>query len=157
MPLPPLLRRAAVPVALALAVAAGPAAALAANEPANVIKYRKNLMKAVGGHIANIGAVVKGEVDFTGDVGANAAAIVDLLMAAGHVFPEGSGVGDTKAKPEIWSESARFEQALADSVAAAKSLAAAASGGGDMMAAVGPALAGLGKTCGGCHRPFRAK
>lgn len=155
MPLPPFLRRAVVPAAAALAVAAAAGSAWAVNEPGDVIKYRKNLMKAVGGHIANIGAVVKGEVDFTGDVKPNADAIVDLLMATGHVFPEGSGRGDTKAKPEIWSDRARFDRALADSVAAAKALAAAA-GGGDM-AAVGAAVGGLGKTCGGCHRPFRAK
>lgn len=153
MSLSSFLRRAAVPVALAFAVAAG--AAWAANEPANVIKYRKNLMKAVGGHIANIGAVVKGEVDFRGDMKPNADAIVDLLMAAGHVFPEGSGTGDTKAKPEIWSDRAKFDRALADSLAAARQLAAVA-GGGDM-AAVGAAMGGLGKSCGGCHRPFRAR
>lgn len=155
MSLQPFLRRAAVPVAAALALAVAAGSAWAVNEPANVIKYRKNLMKAVGGHIANIGAVVKGEVDFTGDVKPNADAIVDLLTASGHVFPEGSGSGDTKAKPEIWSDRARFDRALADSVAAAKTLAAAA-GSGDM-AAVGAAVGGLGKTCGGCHRPFRAK
>ncbi len=148
-------RRAVVSGVVALAVVAGSSLAWAANEPANVIKYRKNLMKAVGGHIGQIAGVVKGEVSFKGDVKANADAIVALLAATGKVFPEGSGEGDTKAKAEIWQDRAKFDAALESSLEKSKALAVAA-GGGDM-AAIGGALGALGKTCGGCHKAFRQK
>ena len=44
-----------------LATAMG-AAAFAADEPANIVKYRKAFMDANGAHITMIAAVVKGEV-----------------------------------------------------------------------------------------------
>ena len=55
-------------VALALATGLGATVALAADEPANLVKYRKAFMDANGAHLTMIAAVVKGEVSFTDEV-----------------------------------------------------------------------------------------
>ena len=146
-----------VRIALAAVVAAAVAggAATAANAPEHVIKYRQNLMKAVGGHIGNIALLVKGQVDYSDGLATDAQAIVDLLENSGIAFPEGTADGKSRAKPEIWQDRAKFDTALEDSIGKARALAAAA-GGGDM-AAVGAALGALGKSCGACHKSFRIK
>lgn len=71
------------------------------------------------------------------------------------LFPAGSGAGDTKALPTVWSENAGFRTAAAEVVTRLQALrTAAASGDGgafqDAWRAVGPA-------CGACHRTYRAR
>ena len=127
--------------------------ASAADEPANLIKFRVNVMKAVGAHITNIAAVVKGEVSRTDHLARDAAAIVELTRDVPSLFPEGSGEGDTRALPEIWTDWAKFEETAKDVNARAAELAAIAEGGD--IAAIGGALGALGKACGSCHKPFR--
>lgn len=125
----------------------------AADEPANIIKYRQNVMKAVGARLTNIAAVVKGEVSDKGNIPANAAAIIELLNQAGPLFPEGTHEGKTRALPEIWSEWDKFEAAMKASQEKAVELQAVA-GSGDI-GQIGQALGNLGKSCGGCHKPYR--
>ena len=99
----------AAAVAGLLATAMG-AAAFAADEPANIVKYRKAFMDANGAHITMIAAVVKGEVSFTGDIAANAQALAEQgkLLTANlkQLFPEGTAKGETAEKsaalPAIW-------------------------------------------------------
>lgn len=126
---------------------------IAADEPENIIKYRQNVMKAVGAHLTNVAAVVKGEVSLVGNVPANADAIVDLLGQAGDLFPEGTAEGKTRAKPEIWSEWDKFVASLKETREKAAALQSVA-GSGDV-AQIGQALGDLGKACGGCHKPYR--
>ncbi len=129
--------------------------ATAANAPEHVIKYRQNLMKAVGGHTGNVALLVKGQVDFAAGLVDDAEAIADLLENAGIAFPEGTADGKTRAKPEIWQDRAKFDAALEDSIGKARELAAATKTGD--MALVGAALGVLGKSCSACHRSFRIK
>ena len=77
--------------------------------------------------------------------------MVTRLPLAG--FSPGSDKGDTRAKPEIWSDTAKFktvgEKLHADAV---KLLAAAKTGSLDSIkAAVGP----VGGDCKSCHDDFR--
>jgi cytochrome c556 len=107
----------AAAVAGLLATAMG--AAAFADEPANIVKYRKAFMDANGAHITMIAAVVKGEVSFTGDIAANAQALAEqgkLLTAnLNQLFPEGTAKGETAEKsaalPVIWEKWGEFEQA----------------------------------------------
>ncbi len=145
--------RMALAAVMAAAVIGGSASA--ANAPEHVIKYRQNLMKAVGGHIGNVALLVKGQVDFSGGLVTDAQAIVDLLENAGITFPEGTADGKTKARPEIWQDREKFDRSLDDSISKARALAMAAEGGD--MAAVGAALGALGKSCSACHKSFRIK
>ena len=127
----------------------------AAGEPANVIKYRLIVMSAISAHINGIVAVLSGEVSHTGHVAAHARAMHDASLMIDDLFPAGSGVGETRAKPEIWQNWAKFEAASKTFQAATKELARIAETGD--MAAVGAQLNKVGEACGGCHKPFRKK
>ena len=123
----------------------------AADDPANVIKYRKQVMVANASHITAVFSVLKGETSYA----AHARAIADGAAMMPDIFPAGTGDGDTGALPSIWQDWAKFEAAASALQSAAANLADAA-GSGDM-AAIGAAAGAVGKACGGCHEPFRKK
>ncbi len=127
----------------------------AADEPANVIKYRQKVMSGISAHIGGIAAVLSGEVSYTGHVAAHARAMHDASLMIDDIFPSGSGEGETRAKPEIWHDWAKFEAATKTFQAATKELARVAETGD--MAAVGAQLNKVGEACGGCRKPFRKK
>ena len=129
------------------------AAAQAADDPANVIKYRQTVMGSIGAHIGAIAAVVKGEVSFTGHVAKHARAMHAASLMIPDIFPPGSDVGETRAKPDIWQNWAKFEAAYKTLQAETGELARVADSGD--MAAVGAQLGKVGESCGGCHKPFR--
>ena len=139
-------------------------AAFAADEPANIVKYRKAFMDANGAHISMIAAVIKGDVSFTDGVAANAQALAEQgkLLTANlqQLFPEGTAKGETGEKsaalPVIWEKWGEFEQAAQKFQEESAKFAEVVQGGD--MAAIGPALGALGKQgCGGCHETFREK
>ena len=125
----------------------------AADEPANVIKYRKMVMEANAHHITNIFSVLKGETSYSGHIAANARAISDSAAMMTDIFPQGSGEGNTAALPSIWQDWPKFEAAAMALKTAADDLASASRTGD--MATIGAAAGVVGKACGGCHEPFR--
>ncbi len=145
--------------ALAVGLAVGLAGqALAAGSPENLVKYRKSVMKAIGGHTGAIAAVVKGEVSFGAHVANHARGIKDMSLIVPDIFPANSGpmdYADTGALPEIWEQPAKFKQAVTDFQSAAAKLADVAETGDGQ--AIADGLGALGQTCGGCHKPFRQK
>ncbi len=72
------------------------------------------------------------------------------LTKARDLFPEGSGEGNTRAKPEIWDDKADFNRHLDETVAAAQALAGVTEQANFM-----PALAELGNGCKGCHDKYQ--
>lgn len=123
-----------------------------------VVGERTAAMKDMGGAMKHLGAIAKGEKPFD-DVAPDAAAKIAEVAAAvpGH-FPEGSGpggdgIGETRAKPEIWSDWQGFLDANAKLEAAAEEIVAAVAA--QDQAALGAAMGAAGKACGGCHKPFR--
>ncbi len=144
-------------VAMVLVLGLG-AQALAVDEPENVIKYRQSVLKAIGGHTGAIVAVVKGEVSYVGDVAAHARAIHEMSKLLPGLFPEGTSrdnYPETRALPEIWNDLATFDASAKDLQVQSAKLAEVAEGGD--LAAIGAQLQNLGKACGSCHEPFRAK
>ena len=121
--------------------------AMAAGE----IAARQEAMKGVGGAMKAIKAAVEGNT--AADAVAPAEKIAATMTKVPGLFPKGSDQGETDAKPEIWTDWAKFEEAAANAGAAAEKLAMVAKGGD--AAATGEALKALGGTCGGCHKPFR--
>jgi cytochrome c556 len=141
-----------------VAMAAGWAAtaAFAADEPANLIKYRQAVMKAIGGHMGAIAGIAKGEVSFIDEVEGHALAINTMSGSLLRLFPKGSGTeaGDTRALPEIWQQWSDFEEAVESLKSESAKLAEVARGGD--MGAIGAQVGALGKNgCGGCHKKFR--
>ena len=140
----------------ALVLAAGLAAVTAgAGAVEESIKARQALMTSQGVHLGALAAIAKGEAPFTELANGHAFAILKISGAITGMFPEGSGSGDTRAKAEIWSDWAKFEQAAADLTAAAGGMVEAAKTGDP--ATIGAALGKVGATCGGCHKPFRTE
>lgn len=151
------MRRAVIALCLGL-FAATASQALAVDEPKNVVKYRQNVMRAMGGHTGAIVGVVKGEVSYTGDVAAHARGINAMSKLIIKMFPKGTDnmmMADTRALPEIWEDRAKFEAAAKDLQDASANLVRVAEAGDP--SAFGAAVQRVGKACGGCHKPFRAE
>lgn len=68
-------------------------------------------------------------------------------------FPKGSDVGDTDAKPEIWTQWAEFKAAADKNRKAVAELAKIASKADH--AAAQAAVASVGQSCKGCHDKFK--
>ncbi len=139
--------------AAALSVA-GSAAAQSFQKPEDAIKYRKSSLTVLAAHFGVLGAMASGKAPFDAQAAARSAdviAVASTLPWAG--FVAGSDKGETRAKPEIWSEQAKFKGASDKMQAEVAKLAAAAKTGNldNLKAAFGPAAA----TCKACHDDFR--
>lgn len=135
----------------ALVFASGASAVYA---QADVVAQRQAAMRGMG---AGVGAIrtAAGAGDFA-TAEAKAKDLASAVHALPGLFPAGSGPesgAKTRAKPEIWSDSAGFTAAAGKAAAAADNLvAAAASKNADQ---VNAAVAAFQGTCGGCHTPYR--
>lgn len=126
-----------------------------ADDPINDIKYRQTNMDALGAHMGALAAIAKGQVSYTSHMAAHADAIAAIGKFLPDLFPEGSDMGKTRALPAIWEQPDKFAKAVkAFQTQSAKLAEVAASGD---RAALGAQLGEVGKTCGGCHKPFREK
>lgn len=133
--------------------AALPAAAQFA-KPEDAIKYRKAGMTVMAAHFGRVAAMANGKIPFDANAAAaNAeiAAYMSKLPFAG--FVEGTDKGDTKAKPEIWSEMDKFRGGATKMQDEMAKLSVAAKGGD--MAAIKAAAGEVGKACKGCHDNYR--
>ena len=134
------------------------AAAFAADEPANIIKYRQAFMSANGAHITMFGAMVKDEVSWDDELVGHAHALHEQSQNLLRLFPEGTGKGDvevdTRALPVIWERWDEFQQAAEAFEQESAKLVEVAEGGD--AAAIAQQLAALGRQgCGNCHETFR--
>ncbi|MBQ0960563.1 cytochrome c [Ideonella sp. 4Y11] len=123
-------------------------------KPEDAIKYRKGAFTVMASHFGRIGAMASGKAPFdAGAAQANAEIVNTLARLPFTAFAEGTGSGDTRAKPEIWTDAAKFKdgsQAMIDAVG--KLNAAAKTGNLDQIKA---AFGDAGKTCKACHDNFR--
>src|SRR5687767_312790 len=125
----------------------------AQQKPDDVIKFRKGLMQVQGHSARPMGLMVKGEIPFDRELFARNAAMLELtgrMIVEG--FPAGTEKGaseQTRARPEIWSDSAKFRQNADQFQAAAVKLNEAARTG--TLEAVRPAFAAVAKQCSACH------
>lgn len=140
-------------VGILAAVLFGVTAAPAAGDPAEDIKYRQMVMDSIGSHIGAIVAVIKGKVPYGAHIVGHAQAMQAASRMLDDIFPPGSAVGQTRAKPDIWQQPEKFKAVLKAFQDASINLVQAAESGD--MGAIGEALGVVGKSCGGCHKPFR--
>ena len=139
--------------ALLMAVLACPAQAQFA-KPEDAVKYRKNSLFVMQQHWARIGAMATGKVPFDAKQAQdNMEVVSSLAKLPWAAFGEGTDKGDTRAKPEIWKESAKFKDA-ADKfqVEVAKVNAVAKTGNIDSLKT---AFASASGSCKACHDNFR--
>lgn len=142
--------------AVAFGVIAASAQTSVAASGADAIEYRKEVYHATGGHMSAMKLILQGKAGRAEDLVPHAEAMVRLSMIGLHIFPEGSGpeAGKTRAKAEIWTDTAKFKEAQERWITKAETLLAVAKTG-DMKKAFA-AFGDMGKNgCGGCHKPFR--
>ena len=140
-------KQAVASLVVALSVGGAAVAVIAAD----AFQDRHMAMEAVGDAMKSLGAMAKKAAPFDAAVvKASATTIADNLKKAQGLFPAGSGGGESRAKPEIWSDAAGFEKGMKDAQAAAVALQSVSD-----EAAYGPALGALGGNCKSCHDKYR--
>ena len=136
-----------------MAIGAGVAFAQFQNAE-KAIEYRQSVMTIIGTHFGRIGAVVKGSVPYNKDDVSKNAEIVTMMSALPwQAF--GPGTEGGKAKPEVWSDNAKFKAAADKMQLAVVDLNKAAQSGDQE--SIKKAFGAAGATCKGCHDDFKKK
>ena len=118
--------------------------------------FRDGLMKAIQWKVGKLRGMAQGEV--TVDEALFKKSAHDVATLAGMItegFIPNSIVQGSAATPEIWMNFPDFTQKAADLQTAAKALADAADQNG--FEASKGLVDAVGKSCGGCHRPYRKR
>lgn len=142
-------------LAAAAVTLAAPASAQFA-KPEDAIKYRKNAFFVMQQNFVRVAAMASGKAPFDAKVAAESAAVADYMAKLPWAgFGEGTDTGDTKAKPELWKESAKFKD-YADKMQTEMSKLAVTAKAGNLDS-LKKAVAATGDTCKTCHDAYRSK
>jgi cytochrome c556 len=123
-------------------------------KPDDAVKYRKAALTVMSTHWARLAGMAQGRVPYDAKSAADNAAVLEVV----HKLPW-SGFGadtqgiESKAKPEIWKDAAKFQEAQDKLLIEVPKLVAAARTGKveDLKAAFGSS----GGVCKNCHDQFR--
>jgi cytochrome c556 len=121
----------------------------------DAIKYRQSALFVMSQHFGRIGAMANGKVPFDAKVAAdNADIVAEMAKLPWVAFAPGTDKGgNTRAKPEIWTEQAKFRENSEKLIAESTKLASAAKTGNlDTLKTAFTSTAGSCKTC---HDAFR--
>ncbi len=123
-------------------------------KPEDAVRYRKSGYTLVVWHFSPLGAMVRGKIPFDKQVFArhanHLANVVPMLLEG---FPKGSIVGNSEAKPEIWSNWPDFQAKMRDFETQTKLLAEVAKAGDE--AKMKEQFGKVGATCKGCHDKYK--
>ena len=123
----------------------------------DAIKYRQSALFVIGQHFTRLAGMAQGKIPFDAKAAADNAAVVESMSKLPWAgFGEGTNQGgNTKAKPEVWSDNAKFKEAADKMMAEVVKLNTAAKTGklDDLKSAV----SATGGTCKNCHDNFRNK
>jgi cytochrome c556 len=137
---------------------AGLSAALPAaaqfQKPEDAVKYRQSAFSVMGTHFGRLGAMANGRVPFDAAAAqANADIVFTMSRLPWPAFAEGTNVGNTKAKPEVWTEGDKYRAAAQKlQEETGKLQVAARSGNLDQIRAAFGATA---QSCKACHDNYR--
>jgi len=130
--------------------------ALAQVKPDVLVKQRQAAMTLQGKYLGPIGAMMKGARPYDAEVVAiNATFLENLARMPWDGFDASTKGEKTKAKPEVFSDPAKFKAAYELLEAETAKLGAAARAKNE--AGVRAAFGGVAKACGSCHDAFREK
>jgi len=154
---------AALIVGVGLAVSATaqtpPAAPAAPPSPASqAIAVRKAIYTLIGANFRPIGDALKGSATYdSAELVKRATRVAYFAGLAQEAFPDVSSSGDTKARPEIWTNRADFDKRLRDFQSHAQALVQVATNETPSSDAFKAAAGAVGQDCKGCHDNYRAK
>ena len=125
------------------------------SKPEAAIKYRQGALFVMQENFARVARMASGKVPFDAKVAADSAAVAEYMSKLPWAgFVEGSEKGlDTKAKPEIWSDKAKFMEAADKMQGEMTKLSAAAKTGN--LDSIKAAIGAVGGSCKSCHDAFR--
>jgi cytochrome c556 len=122
------------------------------------IAVRKAIYTLVGSNFKPIGDALKGSATYdSAELVKRATRVAYFAGLVQEAFPDVSSSGDTKAKPEIWSNRTDFDKRLKDFQTHAQSLVQVAANETPSSDAFKAAAGAVGQDCKGCHDNYRAK
>ena len=138
-----------------LALAAPASAQFAKAEDA--IHYRQGALTVMGAHFGRLGEMVKGKVPFDAKAAQdNATIVAEMSRLPWAAFGPGTDKGgNTKAKPDIWTEQVKFKTGSDKLMVETDKLVAASKTGN--LDTLKTAFAATEDTCKSCHDAFRNK
>ena len=128
--------------------------------PEKAVKARRGGMQVISLNAGPLFGMAKGKVAYDVKLARTLANNLKILasMNNSNMWIKGTDnvamKGKTRAKADIWAAGSKVGEASKAWKAAANNIAKVAGNGLD---ALKPAVGALGKACGGCHKPFRAK
>ena len=141
-------------IAASLALAAPAHAQFA--KPEDAVKYRQSAFALMGQHMARINGQLKSGSPDLRAIASSAALVQTLAPLPFEAFTPGSdAAAGTKARPEIWKDSARVNDLAERMQAEVAKLAAVAKGG--EVKAIQSQLGAVGQSCKACHDDYRAR
>ncbi len=145
---------------IVIAIVAMPAIAAQAADMSKPVAARKAVMKVNGFYMGQLGGMAKGKMAYDAKVAQGAAngllALAKLDTSKMWLKDSGNDKLGTKtrAKPEIWSTYPDVANKAKALETALESLVKVAGTG---LEGLKGGIGAVGKACGGCHKPFRAK
>lgn len=122
-------------------------------KPEDAVKYRKAVMTLQARHVGLIAPYARGDRPFdAASVAANAAILETVTKLAWVAYMPGSDLPGSRAKPEAWTEPAKFKD-LSDKLVAEIAKLSVAAKAGDQ-ASVRSAFGSVNQACKACHDVF---
>jgi len=144
-------------LSLGLALCSGQSMAHGTDPNEMALENRQAVMTLVGQNFGPMAAMIKGEIPWDSAAFAGYASDLEKVTSLNIMrgFIDGSQVGKTKAKPDIWKNKADFEKKMQALTDASAKLAATA-GSSDKKAIVA-AFKDTGGACKSCHDDYKSK
>ena len=147
------MNRSALVAAAVLAASSGVHAQM---KPEDQVKQRRAGMAIIGYNFGSLAAMAQEKKPYNREEAGRNADLVAALAEYPHGFfvPGTEKVGDTKAKPEVWTRKADFDDKMKKMITEAKQLPQAARSD---LATLKKQFGETGKACKACHDEYRAK
>lgn len=125
-------------------------------KPDDAIKYRKNALFVMQQNFGRVAGMAAGKIPFDAKVAAESASVAAFVgKLPWAAFGPETDLGETKAKPEIWSNKAKFDDYAKKLQTELAKLDAAAKTG--KLDSIKVAVGATGEACKACHDDFRSK
>jgi cytochrome c556 len=123
-------------------------------KPEDAVKYRQSSFFILQQNFARVAGMAAGKIPFDAKVAAESAVVSDFVAKLPWAaFGSGTDKGDSKAKPEIWSNKAKFDDYANKLQAELAKLDVAAKTGS--LDNIKVAVNGAAATCKSCHEDFK--
>jgi cytochrome c556 len=126
------------------------------SKPERAVQYRQGAFTIMNNHMGRISQVVQGKAPYDKDAVVRSAEIIEVVGKLPYeAFTPGSDLMESKAKPSIWKEEAKFKQLASDMQAETVKLTAAAKTGN--LDTIRNQFRATAKSCDACHDVYREK